>query len=129
MDAIKFLKEETRMCACFDVGCDGCPLNKENVKRTVDCNTFINKNPDIAVKIVEQWSKEHPVMTNEGEWIPCSERLPESDKKVLVQTKDGLMTDGRWTGDIWFTTDDYSCYKVVAWMPLPEPYKAESEDK
>ena len=66
--------------------------------------------------------------TNVGKWIPCSERLPKPDTKVLVQTNHGLITDGRWTGDTWFTTDDYTCYKVIAWMPLPEPYTEKRGD-
>lgn len=72
------------------------------------------------------WLIEHDRIMTEGVWIPCSERLPETDRKVIVQTEAGLITDGRWTGDTWFTTDDYTCYKVIAWRPLPVPYR---EDK
>ena len=92
--------------------------------------------------------------TIEPEWIPCSERLPEFDKKVLAYVKnkdpegrfnqEGIYTaelkdkipkhDPKGTKNIWgipgydsewavrawsyFTEPD-----VVAWMPLPKPYK------
>ena len=67
--------------------------------------------------------------------IPVSERLPEEDGFYLA-TCDGEICgedepisgmaefeNGKWVDD----EDDYQC--VLAWMPLPEPYKAESEDK
>lgn len=62
------------------------------------------------------------------EWIPCKDRLPEQEQRVLINLSDGDTSVG-WIlrGDIWFT--DYSCGKpedeVVAWMPRPKPYKAE----
>jgi hypothetical protein len=68
-------------------------------------------------------------------WIPCSERLPEEDGFYLA-TCDGEICgedepisgmaefeNGKWVDD----EDDYQC--VLAWMPLPEPYNVESEDK
>lgn len=73
-----------------------------------------------------------------GRWIPCSERLPEEDMKdVLVwfeyfrygeynepyQTIGiGYMYDGKWSGFI-NGSSGWSGLKIIAWMPLPEPYK------
>ena len=58
-------------------------------------------------------------------WIPVSERLPKENERCLCSYKDeegecidfGLFKDGAWY-----------VKGVVAWMPLPEPYKAESEE-
>lgn len=54
MDAVKYLKERERLFK--DYGID-----EENYPRP---HTEI-KDPEQAVKAVEQWSKEHPVMTND----------------------------------------------------------------
>ena len=63
-------------------------------------------------------------------WIPCSERLPEDDKPVLVsfaweEVDIGWYKGGDWCSDFRMHDPDYG---VIAWMPLPEPYK-ESEDE
>ena len=72
-------------------------------------------------------------------WIPCSERLPESSGVYIVSRwfSDGceskILTsacyfDGTntWHNDIGINhSRDYVNEKIVAWMPLPEPYKAE----
>ena len=67
-------------------------------------------------------------------WVPCSERLPEAThKSYWVCTDIGSQHECRWTNTsiIWtnLTTEwhwnifDLPQYtKVVAWMPLPEPY-------
>lgn len=61
-----------------------------------------------------------------GEWIPCSEQLPEEDgfyhaaldgelagedKALLAELK-----NEKWVDD----EDDHKC--IIAWQPLPEPY-------
>ena len=65
-------------------------------------------------------------------WIPCEERLPEEDEDVLVCFKKakGLMVVHLayyWDARGVFWEDCFSrCCKleeVLAWMPLPEPYK------
>lgn len=74
---------------------------------------------------------------NPNKWIPCSERLPEEEnKRYWICTDCGYQCECRWTNvnHIWtyLTTDwhwhimDVPQYsKVVAWMPLPEPYNAD----
>ena len=76
-----------------------------------------------------------------SEWIPCSERLPDNAEHdwVLAQMQgdDGFMCipyvmEYRQSKDDWYLEDAgwlkdvYSdAFKVIAWRPLPEPYKGE----
>lgn len=86
-----------------------------------------------------------------NKWVPCSERLPDEETDVIVTRtflgcKDGSRGwnnhippktyvevaqyfNGEWTA----LSDEYKVARnrhtdPVAWMPLPEPYKAESEE-
>lgn len=58
-------------------------------------------------------------------WIPCSERLPEYREVVLITNYKGNVRYGQFRG----TREKYWYWKgntleeVIAWMPLPEPYK------
>ena len=75
-----------------------------------------------------------------GRWIPVGERLPEENGQYLITVKykpeadyeniyaeHGEWIDGRW--DMFCFGHCGEVEGIVAWMPLPEPYKAESEDK
>ena len=57
-----------------------------------------------------------------SDWIPVSDRLPEEDGEYLVTTINGDVDI--YVFHIWGAKSP----KVIAWMPLPEPYKAESEE-
>ena len=76
----------------------------------------------IRYKMFEKAIDEMP--TIEQHWIPCSERLPEIGKFVLVTYKwinVGIdVSLDRFMGDGWLLSGT-----VTAWMPLPEPYKEE----
>lgn len=50
-------------------------------------------------------------------WILCSERLPKDGERVLVTVKNGEVLFGIHLGKYWAFGS-----KVLAWMPLPEPY-------
>lgn len=88
------------------------------------------------------------------QWIPCSERLPEEHESIWAKAKG---TD-RWSEAMWekqsdevivtelfeddTTRTDTACThdgewyvkvkmvkrKIIAWMPLPEPYKERREE-
>lgn len=85
---------------------------------------------------------------NKGDgWIPVEERMPEDDVDVLITYAD--IDDENYT-DICITTYGYAYlggnkldfkewrspfeyfktnYKVIAWRPLPEPYKPKPQNK
>ena len=72
----------------------------------------------------------------ENTWIPCSERLPENDKKVLcyvessMRVGDDIVTGSQHDG-LWFMQSGVGMQSfskactVTAWMPLPKQYKGE----
>ena len=86
--------------------------------------------------------KELPPAQPERRWIPCSERLPEDDERVLATHlgglnpdrqviehiyKDGKFTLG-WDMDMNMDSPTFGqryMGDAIAWMPLPEPYKGE----
>lgn len=82
-----------------------------------------------------------PTIETEPHWIPCSERLPDAEKKTYwVCTDSGYQCQCRWTNvnHFWtnLTTDwhwhimDVPQYsKVVAWRELPLPYSEETNDE
>ena len=81
----------------------------------------------LAEKKIEKLPSAQP------EWIPCNwqnkeENLPQECKSVLICMKDSCgyqigvsyRTDyNRWEG--------YGRVNVIAWMPLPEPYREDGE--
>ena len=59
------------------------------------------------------------------EWIPCSERLPERLERVLVTRANGRVEETfRWDNEEYPWNGGYD--DILAWMPLPEPYTADT---
>lgn len=83
---------------------------------------------DFHFAVIECEEKEQDV-EEETRWIPCSERLPENEMNVIAQFSSGTVTELRYAGNgIFKGIYDYSTKVIIAWMPLPEPYK-EGEDE
>ena len=70
------------------------------------------------------------------EWIPCSERLPKENEYVdnvckyyLIQDEYGDMHVAHLSGRGWETIESIKALgcEVIAWMPLPEPYREDGE--
>ena len=63
-------------------------------------------------------------------WIPVSERLPKKpecgENGYIVQKKRVAEPfSAYWDGERWTNEDDDVIDEVMAWLPLPEPYKGE----
>lgn len=64
-------------------------------------------------------------------WIPTKERLPDEKDEVLVTTSWGDVCmawcdNGKWRAEY---INEYDDDEIVAWMPLPEVYRGERDDK
>lgn len=79
----------------------------------------------LAVNMATRWIENAPTIEPEPQWIPCGERMPATEDKVLCQT---ITKKGVVNFVIGYYTEEYgwACgmnSNVVAWMPLPEPYE------
>ena len=86
-------------------------------------NDYSERDHDAIMMAIEALKQEIP------KWIPCSERLPDEADYYFITHKyiDDEETEmDYWDGKEWQTTKpEY----VLAWMPLPEPYKGEGDEK
>lgn len=90
-----------------------------------------------SIRLLEEIINKQPKV---GEWILCSERLPEYNKmseyydSVIVTLDNGRVSEGCYINvdkEWWVDAEDGEHYSinatehVIAWMPLPEPYKGD----
>ena len=65
----------------------------------------------------------------EQHWIPCSEGLPKENGEYIVSLEDSVYPWAKFFNGKWFMLSfngiarEFGEYEVIAWMPLPEPYK------
>ena len=77
-------------------------------------------------EVAKEYGKDTNVLSNG--WVPCSERLPEAHKNVLVCENDGEIHLCRYNANMKrFFYDgsdwDIKLSEVIAWQPLPAPYQ------
>ena len=79
-----------------------------------------NKAIHMAKKIVQEVAEEC-----NGGWIPCSERLPKYGEVVMCSCSNGGITISCIThrGVNQSKVVRFGSHSVVAWQPLPEPFK------
>lgn len=105
----------------------------EKIKNAMKEDLFNGYTPDAVLHEVYRMISDTP---KQGEWIPCSERLPDEGKEVLISydydSFDIEMTPKRYLGVMigyyedseWWSSDEWTD-GVTAWYPLPEPWEEE----
>lgn len=136
---------------------------KENVDGAIiveiERQLGVEINKDELIKAMnydrDQYNKGYQdgLKSNALRWIPCKERLPESDDygtvlvtgkmKYASEKEYEYFTDCAFVNQINGTPDNFNPfdfetwndwhegqdeYYILAWMPLPEPYKEEGEE-
>lgn len=77
-----------------------------------------------TIEIVKELEQEY----NNG-WIPCSERLPKRNTNVIAQFLSGVVSELLFNEKGLFQgIYEYGPNVIVAWQPLPEPYKPQESE-
>ena len=117
--AIKSLEQEP----CEDA------VNRKEIQKKINRLWNSGGDKDYCMETLRDFVIEAPSVTPTQKWIPVSERLPEEKGFYLVSVKNEH--NRRYSKSCWFYGNGnwFARQEVIAWMPLPEPYKVESEDK
>lgn len=136
--AIKALEQES----CEDVPdindgkipCEDC-ISRQSVLKYIDRIFNQGTGKKKSFEFIQKYVEKLPSVTPKEKtgWIPVSERLPETDGRFLTYIENPydsqlsyiMICD--YIRQTWCPDDECASSNVVAWMPLPEPYKAESE--
>ena len=93
----------------------------------------INVDKDELIKALKYDREQYEKGYTDGraecpEWIPCSERLPSTTGYYLISKccHPGLILYVT-VADFKAESQTFTASNVIAWMPLPEPYKEETE--
>ena len=85
MDAVEFLKEKNRMCKSIDRKCSRCKIDAlKDPDDYCTCSDIERDNPAGVVKVVEQWSKEHPRKTRQSEFLKMFPRVDKALDGVVA---------------------------------------------
>lgn len=115
--------------------CEDC-ISRKEVFNQIFYSTDNSGDVVLGSELRSRFERLPSVTPQEPRWIPVSERLPEDEQEILFSTRTGRVHSGKYHDDgsanPWYSHRD-KCRAwnnvVTAWMPLPQPYKAESEDK
>lgn len=67
-------------------------------------------------------------------WVSCKTKLPDNGNTVLITVRERCLDEewrydtdvATWNGERWETFNDWDEgqeVEIIAWMPLPKPYK------
>ena len=75
-----------------------------------------------VMRIVNQLAEEY----NNG-WIPVSDGLPKEDMQCWATFESGNVDKIQYLASLKWWNGEMGDNKVIAWMPLPEPFKPKGE--
>lgn len=107
-------------------------IRRSDVMLCIECaRTPTAYGEEVRRKILDGVMRIPSADRQQGEWIPCSERLPEDGEDVLawIETRyDSRIACCNYYKGGWFDAITDALVKPAAWMPLPEPYKGADDE-
>lgn len=95
-----------------------------------------NKGAIEELGIIKKIIRSHMDEAENDGWIPVEERVPEDCEEIVLVQVSGKMAENIWfdnafelatyvNGEGWILENypEWENPKVIAWQPLPEPYK------
>lgn len=66
-----------------------------------------------------------------SDWIKTSDKLPEEHQRVLVTLVDSWIDTAEFCGRYYMISGEYyyGLSEILAWQPLPDPYREENENE
>ena len=95
MDAVEYLKEKKRMLYSY---MDGDTPTSEVVRVISEMAKVESENPEEAVRIVEEWSKAHPIQTNGQKFVEVFGFEPTTWTKMGEDIHDFIIDPHWWHG-------------------------------
>ncbi len=146
--AIDALEREKTYCTAYKDGYSKTDVFKQYNMGLTDGIKALNKLPsaqpdyDLSHYSDKLWKAAYERGKAEAEprWIPCDIAMPSEPFGCLVTVWDEEPMTGEmfenllpyfvgWDGEQWNDSDGEQCpFEVIAWMPLPEPYREETEN-
>lgn len=117
-DALKEFIDDCGICAI-------CPHKAPRCSYDCDFPDFVTEKWNVAI------DAQPTIDAVRVEWIPCEERLPNRQGHYICTCKDGSKykrtTTVKWSNG-WQLTGSRAYWIVLAWMPLPEPWKGADDE-
>ena len=101
-------------------------IDADRLKRQVEGRSWRAK--EKFIELIDNAPTIEAESVKHRRWIPVSERLPKQGQEVICQCRASIINVLKLDADGDWYQDASHCYMrgfVIAWMPLPEPYKAE----
>ena len=85
-----------------------------------------------TIRTIVDHIDEMPPAQPKPQWISCSEKLPVEYERAITLYDNGKISGGEYIGNRTWNVDygdSDKKVKIVAWMPLPEPYAERKIDE